>query len=273
MKKVMILLLSLFVVGESVFAAATVDARCAAWGDSLGEAEALARTAWTLKCYPWLKHTMDNGKVQLLDTQTGAISSGYPMFGQVAADGTATPVVAPTNSEEACWDTNAYVFIGFCRAGCFTPDQKILFNEPNSYVEIGKAKDLGLSDILLVDGVNSQGHLSIKNRNLVSYTVDPEDRDQNILVIRTVDGEVKVTQNHPLVDGRGYMVAASTLQVGDSLKTIYNSNSQIVDIEKVITLVKFTISTWEVPTFMRILLSLMTFFRAPSIFKTMEFRI
>ncbi len=240
MKKLILMVATLIVGAQSALANATIDGRCAIWEDPIAEEEvANARTAWAVKCYPWIKHTATvdpaTGKVKivLMDTQNNKLMTGYPFFGRVAADGTKTPVVAPKDAAEPCWDTNEYVFVGYCLAGCFTPDQHIYFSNPMSYVEIGKASQKGLTDILLVDGVADTGTLAFKSRSLKSYTADIEDYNQQILVFRTADGELKVTKNHPLVDGRGYMVAASTLKVGDSLKTVYNQNSEILSIDTV----------------------------------------
>lgn len=218
----------------NAFGQAIVSSRCVEANDSLDEAGALNRTAWALKCYPHLKFFTDGGKILLKNAQTGAVTTGYPIFGQVTSpDSPAVPVVAPADPNAPCWDTTVYVQIGFCQAGCFTPEQEIFFTNPLRYEAIESATRAGATDILSVSGINGSGFLEFRDAKLFGYTVDPVEKAQQILVIKTQTGNLKVTPNHPLVDGRGYMVAANTLKVGDSLKTMYNTDSQIISIETV----------------------------------------
>lgn len=234
MKKIILTIVSLFLFSQSVLANyATESARCAEFNDSLDTQQANNRSLWAAKCYPWLKFTMQEGKVYLKNSQTGELLIGYPLFGSLQPDGSVIPKPAPIDPAADCWDPNTHPFLGYCRAGCFTPDQEILFNTPVGYKEIALASQKGISDILIVDGVDTNNEINLRSRDLVSYTVDPKAHNQPILIFQTVDGEIQVTPNHPLVDGRGYMVAASTLKVGDSLKTVTNTNSKITSIEKV----------------------------------------
>jgi hypothetical protein len=216
---------------SNIFAAATESGRCALYNDSLTVDEANNRAIWALKCYPFLGAMTDDGKFLLRDTATGHVSTGYPIFAEIAANGTKNHVKAPLDPSAPCWDTNRYQFVGICRASCFTPDQRILFQD--GFMPIKQAFDLRRQDIM-VSG-NFLGLVpQFKQAVVASYVVDIEEQDQEVLIINTAEGgRLSVTPNHPLVDGDGYMRAASQLRVGDTLFNMGGHSSSIVRIEPI----------------------------------------
>lgn len=231
MKKLLLFVLFVFQIEAH---ANFISPRCQYANDSLGDVEAENRTKWAAKCYPGFAVMLEEGKLLIKNTTTGGIHVGYPIFAEVINGVKGAYAIAPIDPAVECWDTNRYQVVGFCVAGCFTPDQNILMNAPGGYVEIKTALDKQYDDIFLIDGVNQHGHFEFKRKTISGYTADLEDRYQPVLIINTKSGgELKVTPNHPLVNGSGYMVEASTLSIGDSLKTVENKNDEIVSIEKI----------------------------------------
>lgn len=226
------LFLALVFVCSQAFGAATESARCAQYNDSLDGNQAAQRANWAIRCYPFLKGMADaDGQFRLRDTANGQVFVGYPIFAEILPDGTRNHVNAPIDANAPCWDTNKYQFAGLCRAGCFTPDQRILLG--SGYLPIKKAKDLGISDIFNLRAVPNQDP-TWKIGQISSYTVDLEAHEQTILEISTEEGgQLKVTTNHPLVDGQGYMREARDLKVGDSLARVDGGSSKISAIKSV----------------------------------------
>jgi hypothetical protein len=226
------LLLALAFAGAQAFAAATESTRCAQYNDSLDGTQANLRASWAIRCYPFLRGLAEpNGQFLLRDTASGANFAGYPIFAEIMPNGDKVHVRAPIDSAAPCWDTNKYQFAGICRAGCFTPDQRILVGV--NYMPIKQAKDQGLMDLpTLSAAVGADPQWKISRIN--SYTVDAEDQEQKILVISTEEGgQLKVTTNHPLVDGEGYMREAAQLKVGDALHKVEGGKSVITAINSV----------------------------------------
>lgn len=232
MKKIIALVLAMVLQVNSSHALME-STRCTVSGDSLDGEQAKGRNAWALKCYPDLKFEADaDGNFMATDAKTGVTALGYPFFVQTDGVGNIVGYVqAPVDPAAPCWDTNIYKKSGFCIAGCFTPEQEILFAD--GYVAIKEAKEKDMSSILTYDG-SVKGHPTFKISELVGYTVDAEEYNQPILIIKTASGgEIRVTPNHPLVDSRGYMITAETFKVGDSLVSFVGKNDVVQSIERV----------------------------------------
>lgn len=234
MKRLIPALLTLSLLpAQFALGAATESARCAATGDSLDLNQAAARTAWAFKCYPGLRGTMPGKEVILKDTQTGATFPGYPTFARIDESGNVISYwTAPADPNAPCDGAQQYSFIGFCRAGCYTPDQAVLFSE--GFIAIEDAKKSQRDDIVTIAKGSTLDNLVFTTSRLESYTVDPVARAQKILVIKTQDGgQLKLTLNHPLVDSKGRMRSANTLQVGEELVKMDGDLDRITSIEEV----------------------------------------
>lgn len=212
-------------------AAATESERCAESGDSLDIAQAEARVKWAFKCFPDLRGSMPHMTASLKDTATGAVFPGYPTFGVIDENGSVISFwQAPADADAPCESPRQHAYIGMCRAGCYTPDQLILFAD--GFESILKANKSKRDDIMTLSPDSALGALSFKQSKLESYTVDPVPKQQKILVIKTQDGgQLKVTTNHPLVDSEGRMRSADTLKVGESLVKMDGDPDRIVSIE------------------------------------------
>ncbi|MCB0421936.1 MAG: hypothetical protein KDD61_13140 [Bdellovibrionales bacterium] len=211
---------------------ATESARCVEQNDSLDQNQALSRTAWAFKCYPYLRGTMKDKKVMLHDVATGAKLIGYPMFGKINEQGEVTQYwSAPIDPSASCSAANTYSFIGFCRAGCYTPDQMVLFSD--GYQSIGEAKKSLRQDIVTLSPESTLDSLEYIANTLSSYTVDPEPKQQDIVTIRTESGgELTVTWQHPLVMSTGMIKTAQDLVIGDQLIQESGAMDSIVELSR-----------------------------------------
>lgn len=220
--------------GQVVLAAATESARCAAANDSLDIPQASSRTEWAFKCYPGLRGSMPGKQVVLKDTQTGATFPGYPTFALIDENNgnIISYWAGPTDANASCDDALKYSFIGFCRAGCYTPDQAILFSQ--GFISIADAKNKLRDDLMTVSKDSSLDNLNFSLSQLDSYTVDPIAKKQKILVIQTQDGgELKITLNHPMLDSEGVMRSANSLSVGEKLVKMDGSLDRITSIKEI----------------------------------------
>lgn len=232
MKTILFVVATLFAMGNAF--AQLHSKRCDEIKDSLDVPQADGRTAWALKCYPLLRSftNKETGKFEII--KDGVKYQAYPIFAKLAdpADAYGTAIPTPTDPAADCLDPSIYVPIGFCQAGCFTPDQEILMGNPVRYVEIAQASRDLMSHVSTIAGVREDGRLVLGSSPVATYTEDPTEKFQDIITFKTAGNHIVVTPNHPMVDGRGYMVQARTLKVGDSLKNVQNGNEEIIEIQE-----------------------------------------
>ncbi len=167
----------------------------------------------------------------------------YPTFGTTAnlADANNVQLWAhPTLSDcnlyadagggAASLSTTYYVN-GYCEASCYTPDQEILF-EGGSMPILDAVNGLR-EDLMTLTPDSTLDALALKKNRTYSYTVETRDTTHNIYAIRTASGgELRVTDEHPVITGSGRMVQAQTLKVGQDLVRADGSPDRIVGIEK-----------------------------------------
>lgn len=131
---------------------------------------------------------------------------------------------APTSSNSSCGGWNKHYLL--CLWGCFPGDQKILFS--NKYVPIALASE-GEETITSWDGQEDGGRFSFVELEIeafISGFIDDE-----ILEIMTEHGfQVKVTKDHPMVNGKGFVVRAGDLNEGDTLLSEEGLPSKILSI-------------------------------------------
>jgi hypothetical protein len=230
--KVKVLFINLLVTTQ-VFAAATESARCSLRQDSLGSDLANGRATWAIKCFPDLKwQANDDGQFYLYDAQNNTQLLGYPSFVKLDANQVPQAWIAPTDANAGCVDPQIHKFVGFCRAGCYTPDQMVLFSD--GYQAIGAARQSKRDDIVSVSTDSTIDQIAFQVSELKSYTVDPQEKMQDIVVIKTEEGgELKVTLNHPLVVSSGQIKEARQLKVGDKLITEEGTFEPIRSLETV----------------------------------------
>ncbi|MCB0377840.1 MAG: hypothetical protein KDD33_05045 [Bdellovibrionales bacterium] len=235
MKK--LLLITTLLMTQTLFAAPTESARCQLREDSLDSNQAVARSEWAKKCFPDLEYQADpDGKFYLFDAQAQQKYLGYPTFVEVITDGSGKKSLvtfkAPIDANAACVDTNRVKLAGFCRAGCYTPDQKLLFAD--GYQSIGDAHAALRADIASLHEDARLDDIVLQVSEIASYTIDPQEKSQKIMIIETeAGGQLKVTTNHPLVVSTGDMKEASDLEIGEMLVAVDGSFDAIKNIQTI----------------------------------------
>lgn len=213
------LLTGLILLSQLSLGEATESKRCESYQDSLSNEEALLRTQWAFKCYPYLRATMKDKRVNLVDVDSGTMRLGYPIFGKFDDNGNLLEKwKAPLDPNASCDPAQTYQFAGFCVASCYTPDQLVLYSD--GYTPISQAKETLRQDIMTLAQGSTLEKISLVPNILKSYTVDQAPREQDILIIETEGGgRLSVTTNHPLVLGIGVVRSAGELKIGDQLIT------------------------------------------------------
>jgi hypothetical protein len=168
----------------------------------------------------------------------------YPTFGTTAnlGDANNTQLWAhPTNTNDCNLYSSAtgtvstmsttYYVNGYCEASCYTPDQKVLFE--GGYVSILDALNARREDLITLSDDATLDNVKTKKNSTYGYTVETRDTKHPIYVITTASGgELRVTNQHPVINGEGRMVQAQTLKVGHELVKADGSRDTIVSIEK-----------------------------------------
>jgi len=128
------------------------------------------------------------------------------------------------------WQSNFYV-IAYCESSCYTPDQRVLFKGGEQ--NILDAVKQGREDIVTLGPDATLDNLQLTEGKVYSYTSETRDSEHIIYHVRTVTGgELKVTNEHPVVTSEGRLVQAQTLQAGDELLRQDGTPDAIVSVEK-----------------------------------------
>jgi hypothetical protein len=168
----------------------------------------------------------------------------YPTFGTTADLNDATNYQLwphPTNTSDCSLYSSAtgtvssmsstYYVNGYCEASCYTPDQEILFE--GGYVSILDALNARREDLITLSDDSTLDSIKMKKNSTYGYTVETRDTKHKIYVITTESGgQLRVTDQHPVINGEGRMVKAETLKVGHELVKADGSRDTIVSIEK-----------------------------------------
>ena len=125
--------------------------------------------------------------------------------------------------------------VDYCMAGCFAPDQSVLFFEEdqvNTYwkpIEAAYEKD---RSVAAVAKGSSIGNVLYTPAAISYYLRDFAETTNAITHFFTKDGyDIKVTPNHPMVDGLGMVRQASSFKVGEDLVTYQGKTSAITSIQ------------------------------------------
>jgi len=120
---------------------------------------------------------------------------------------------------------------GYCESACYTPEQQILFSD--GYVSILDALNGLREDLITLSPDSTLDHLKLQQNRTYSYTRELRDAEHNIFIITTRSGgQLRVTHEHPVINGEGRMVQAQTLKVGDELVKADGSLDPITHIQK-----------------------------------------
>jgi len=168
----------------------------------------------------------------------------YPVYLDAAGvtAWTAGPGGPSTPAPYSTYDWSQYVNIpstlkpkdvwndGLCEAGCYTPNQKILFEDTN--IEIALAQERGKANLLTLSADSTIGKLRLVPNPVLQYTMDKQPERQVILTFHMQSGgRLSVTTEHPLVTPEGIVRKARLMTVGDSLVKQDGTSDEIVAID------------------------------------------
>lgn len=227
--------LKLFLLGvlvSSQTVAAHIPLRCKTWGDSLETKQAIERREWAWKCFPTFRGMIQFHE-QLLDELTQQLTEGYPTFGLSTQDGkiiNPTNWLAPSDRNADCSVPEGYMIVSYCGAGCYTPEQKILFKDGPE--DIGKAYEENLLEVITLDSISELNSLKFTSSLVESYITDLVSGTHDVLVFHMLSGgSLRVTHEHPLVDSEGRMRSAISLKIGEALVMANGDFDPIISIE------------------------------------------
>ncbi|WP_375765579.1 Hint domain-containing protein [Archangium gephyra] len=125
----------------------------------------------------------------------------------------------------------AFYVNGYCEASCYAPDQKVLFSDgPQS---IRDARLAMREDLVTLTSDSTLDTIKLENSQTYSFTEEIRDADHTLVEITTQSGgKLRVTEEHPVIQGEGRIVQAQTLKVGDELVKVDGSHDPIVDVQK-----------------------------------------
>lgn len=221
--------------------------RCATWGDSLSQEQAKGRWEWTEKCdknyqaliaqFP----TMDPSRY--LTDSNGGTRRTYPVYAVIDVSlpeehagyytnpkGWYAPIKAPKGDadlEQACAKPSNYQIGFICLSSCYTPDMMVSFSSGD--VDVESAYLENMQNLLTVSAESSLEKLAFSYKPVRHHIRSVIDGEHQIINFLTETGKVlKVTPNHPLVNGKGEMQRADKFNQGDFLVNIDGQKERIV---------------------------------------------
>lgn len=217
--------------------------------DSLTKGEAVARVSWAFRCaekqvrdyYATLGHNRNDPYEDVIFELRSAwllTARGKPKPRPAYPTFTTSDLKkgwkAPTNNDQSC---RVKVPAGFmiqavCLASCYTPEERILYS--SGFVPIQEAFQEKLQDIMIVSETSSLKNVSLEPSKVRLYVDSIRETDHKILVLGMESGgELKVTRNHPLVEGSGFIREAQDLTAGNHLVKQDGSLDRIESIETI----------------------------------------
>lgn len=161
----------------------------------------------------------------------------YPTFGTFHDINTATPLFPSANPNDCNLYTAAgavssiYYVNGYCESSCYTPEQKVLF--PEGEVSIVDAVNAMKPEMLTLATGSTLEAISLQSMPTYSYTKELRDTKHPIVEVTTASGgKLRVTTEHPVVNGEGRLVQAQSLKVGDELLKRDGTRDPIVSVER-----------------------------------------
>jgi hypothetical protein len=216
----------LFVIGESSIASAQVlTGRCQ--DDQLTNAtDAMGRNAWAVNC-------------NYISTAAQAFynSDGdYVVFTAGCGHAGCSPFV-PITAGAAC--VTGLAVLGSCKTGCYTPEQKVLFN--GAYSGIQNAFESHKLTVTALTPGSTARDMSFADQPIQTYVAGATTED--IFVLKDKRGDtVQVTAQHPMVLADGTVVKANTLKKGDRLAKADGTSSRLTEVRTF----SFTGTVWNV---------------------------
>lgn len=118
-----------------------------------------------------------------------------------------------------------------CMSSCFAPEVRVFFKE--GYVAIKDAVDANvIRQVVVLDKGSTISSPKYVLAGITNWVKSIRSEKQDYLTFRTEDGgNLKVTPNHPMIDGEGMLKEASKLKLGDSLVRANGQRIHITEIE------------------------------------------
>lgn len=179
-------------------------------------------------------------------TTTSRARPLYPTFETAQIPGSGQPLYPhPTNTNDCrlYLDTNndakgdtlytgtSFYVVAQCESSCYAPDQELLFS--NGSVPISKAVQEQQTDIITLTPDATLDDIQLQTNHVYSYTSETRDSEHLLYTITTEGGgKLRLTNEHPVVNGEGRMVRAADLKVDDELLRQDGSRERVVSVEK-----------------------------------------
>ena len=169
----------------------------------------------------------------------------YPTFGNAADINTSVQLFPNPHPElhdcnlytdaagthRADTSANGFFVNGYCTASCYTPEQEISFGDQQ--VPILDALNSVKQGVTTLTKNATLGHVVFTTDDVASYTRELHDSTHPIFEINTRSGgKLRVTANHPVLEGSGRIVEAQHLKVGGELIKASGGKDRIVSITK-----------------------------------------
>lgn len=201
----------------------------------VGHDPAKQRVDWAYRC----KLIEDNKFTRILWTSTLNDDSGqweklpdnarkYPIFAENKPEED-YPLWIPKDYD-SCDIPENVIWLTVCMTGCYDKDQVLSFADGDH--EIQDAEHQHKSDIKVVAKGSSFSDISYTYSDAGYYTKSEQEENHTLLEIKTDEGSIVLTKNHPLVASDGRVKEAVIFKVGDSLVREDGSLSKITSIEE-----------------------------------------
>lgn len=117
-----------------------------------------------------------------------------------------------------------------CMASCYHPDEEVLFD--SGFVPVPEAKQENLNGLMVLGDSSTIGNIELLPKDVHTYVESRTETDHKLVKLTMASGkQLRVTTNHPLLDGKGYMREAGSLAAGDSLLDQTGRPEEIAAIE------------------------------------------
>lgn len=126
--------------------------------------------------------------------------------------------------------TGVFFNNGYCRSSCYTPEQEVLF--AGGSFQIADALEERRRDLVTLTPESTLDDIRLQIGQTAAYVAEFRDSQHPIVEVNTASGGLlRVTLEHPVVNGDGRLVTAKELKVGDELVKRDGTRDEIVKID------------------------------------------
>ncbi len=173
-------------------------------------------------------------------SSTGRARPLYPTFENTSVVGSGTQLFPhPTFNDcrlytdrngQIPWTGSSYV-VAYCEASCYAPDQKLLFSDGEA--NIVEAMKQGREDLMTLSPDATLDSPALQKNTVYSYTSEIRDAEHVIYEINTASGgQLRLTNEHPVINSEGRLVKAESLVEGDELLKADGTPDKVVSVQK-----------------------------------------